>query len=177
MPWPKVRAYFIPFNHVLIADVFFIVCIKLCGRLRLHSWGQRYPRCFPSMSMTGLRQSHPHMAAVYLSGPSGSEPWHVMMYLAHQSILSLYCDNLPVLLTSVSPPTTLEAPHEVPVVPIALPNPESFLFLTQSLYFKNVRQLFEAFLSQYVRAHVVRLNDDLLDEKDTFNKMSKCTIQ
>ena len=114
--------------------------------------------------------AHTHMAAVYSSSPSGSKPRRVMMYLAHQSILSLYCDNLPVLLTSVSPPTTLEAPHEVPVVPIALPNPESFPFLTQSLYFKNVRQLFEAFLSQYARARVVRLNDDLLDEKDTFTK-------
>jgi len=88
-----------------------------------------------------------HMAAVYSSGPSGPEPQRVMMYPVHQSILSLYCANLPVLPTSVSPPTTPEAPHEVPVVPIALPNPESFPFLTQFLYLKNVRQLFDAFLS------------------------------
>ena len=88
-----------------------------------------------------------HMAAVYSSGPSGPEPRRVMMYPVHQSILSLYCANLPVLPTSVSPPTTLGAPHEIPVVPIALPNPESFPFLTQFLYLKNVRQLFEAFLS------------------------------
>jgi hypothetical protein len=88
-----------------------------------------------------------YMAAVYSSGPSGPEPQRVMMYPVHQSILSLYCANLPVLPTSVSPPTTLEALHEVPVVPIALPNPESFPFLTQFLYLKNVRQLFDAFLT------------------------------
>jgi hypothetical protein len=31
--------------------------------------------------------------------------------------------------------------------PIALPNPESFPFLTQFLYLKNVHQLFDAFLT------------------------------
>jgi hypothetical protein len=85
-----------------------------------------------------------HMAAVYSSGPSGPEPQRVMMYPVHQSILSLYCANLPVLPT---PPTTPDALHEVPVVPIALPNPESFPFLTQFLYLKNFRQLFDAFLT------------------------------
>ena len=84
------------------------------------------------------------MAAVYYSGLSGPEPRRVMMYPVHQSILSLYCANLPVFPT---PPTTPEALHEVPVVPIALPNPESFPFLTQFLYLKNFRQLFDVFLT------------------------------
>ena len=60
MPWPKVRLCFIPFNLVSIIDVFFIVCIKPCGRAKLHSQGQRCPRRLPSTSMTGLR-SHPHI--------------------------------------------------------------------------------------------------------------------
>jgi len=88
-----------------------------------------------------------HIAAVYSSGPSGPEPQRVLVYPVHQAILSLYCANLPVLPTPVSPPTTPEAPHEVSVVPITLPNPESFPFLTQFLYLKNVHQLFDAFLS------------------------------
>jgi len=70
-----------------------------------------------------------HMAAVYSSGPSGPELRRVIMYPVHQSILSLYCANLPVLPTLVPPPTTPEAPHEVPVMSIPLPNPESFPFL------------------------------------------------
>ncbi len=88
-----------------------------------------------------------HMAAVYSSGPSGPEPRRVMMYPVHQSILSLYCANLPVLPTSTPLPTAPEAPYEIPVVPIALPNPESFPFLTQFLYLKTVRPLFDALLS------------------------------
>jgi hypothetical protein len=88
-----------------------------------------------------------HMAAVYSSSPSGPEPRRVMMYPVHQSILSLYCTNLPVLSTSPPLPTNPEAPYEIPVVPIALPNPESFPFLTQFLYLKNVQSLFDAFLS------------------------------
>jgi hypothetical protein len=70
-----------------------------------------------------------------------------MMYPVHQSILSLYCANLPVLPTSPPLPTVPEASYEIPVVPLALPNPESFPFLTQFLYLKNVRPLFDAFLS------------------------------
>jgi len=71
-----------------------------------------------------------------------------MMYPIHQSILSIYCANLPVLEASALPPTNSESPEfEVPVVPLALPNPESFPFLTQFLYLKDTRTLFEAFLS------------------------------
>jgi hypothetical protein len=46
-----------------------------------------------------------------------------------------------------TPLTTPEALHKVPVVPIALPNPESFPFLMQFLYLKNIRQLFDMFLT------------------------------
>jgi hypothetical protein len=70
-----------------------------------------------------------------------------MMYPIHQSILSLYCANLPVLAASVPSPTNSESSYEVPVVPLALPNPESFPFLTQFLYLKDTQTLFEAFLS------------------------------
>jgi hypothetical protein len=87
-----------------------------------------------------------HMAAIYSSAPSGPEPCRVMMYPIHQSILSLYCANLPVLAASTPLPTTPEALFEVPVVPLALPNPDSFPHLTQFLYLKDVRPLFEAFL-------------------------------
>ncbi|KAI0284636.1 hypothetical protein BGY98DRAFT_526110 [Russula aff. rugulosa BPL654] len=88
-----------------------------------------------------------HMAAIYSSAPSGPEPRRVMMYPIHQSILSLYCANLPVLAASVPSPTNSESSYEVPVVPLALPNPESFPFLTQFLYLKDTQTLFEAFLS------------------------------
>ena len=88
-----------------------------------------------------------HMAAVYSSRPSGPEPRRVMMYPVHQSILSLYCVNLPVLPPTLPVSTNPEAPCEVPVVPIALPNPESFPFLVQFLYLKNTQQLFDAFLT------------------------------
>ena len=87
-----------------------------------------------------------HMAAIYSSAPSGPEPSRVMMYPIHQSILSLYCANLPVLAASTPLPTAPEASFEVPVVPLALPNPDSFPVLTQFLYLKNMRPLFEAFL-------------------------------
>ena len=70
-----------------------------------------------------------------------------MMYPIHQSILSLYCANLPVLAASVPSLTNSESSYEVPVVPLALPNPESFPFLTQFLYLKDTQTLFEAFLS------------------------------
>jgi hypothetical protein len=88
-----------------------------------------------------------HMAAIYSSAPSGPEPRRVMMYPIHQSILSLYCANLPVLEASALPPTNSESSFEVPVVPLALPNPESFPFLTQFLYLKDAHTLFEAFFS------------------------------
>ena len=87
-----------------------------------------------------------HMAAIYSSASPGPEPCRVMMYPIHQSILSLYCANLPVLAASTPLPTTPEAPFEVPVVPLALPNPDSFPLLTQFLYLKDVHPLFEAFL-------------------------------
>ena len=87
-----------------------------------------------------------HMAAIYSSASPGPEPCRVMMYPIHQSILSLYCANLPVLAASTPQPTTPEAPFEVPVVPLALPNPDSFPLLTQFLYLKDVHPLFEAFL-------------------------------
>ena len=61
MPWPKVRVCFIPFNRVLVTNVFFIVCIKFCGRPRPRSQGQRYPRRLPSTLTTRLRRSHPHI--------------------------------------------------------------------------------------------------------------------
>ena len=60
---------------------------------------------------------------------------------------SLYCANLPILLTSMPLPTAPKAPYKIPVMPIALPNPESFPFLTQFLYLKNVHPLFDMFLS------------------------------
>ena len=90
-----------------------------------------------------------HMAAIYSSAPSGPEPRRVMMYPIHQSILSLYCANLPVLAASapLSTNSESESSFEVPVVPLALPNPESFPFLTQFLYLKDAHTLFEAFLS------------------------------
>lgn len=87
------------------------------------------------------------MAAIYSSAPSGPEPRRVMMYPIHQSILSLYCANLPVLAASTPPRTNSESSFEVPVVPLALPNPDSFPFLTQFLYLKEAHTLFDAFLS------------------------------
>jgi len=70
----------------------------------------------------------------------------VTMYPIHQSILSLYCANLPVLPSSTARPTTAESPFEVPVVPLALPDPESFPVLTQFLYLKDVQPLLQTFL-------------------------------
>jgi hypothetical protein len=70
-----------------------------------------------------------------------------MMYPIHQSILSLYCANLPVLTASAPLPTDSESPLEIPVVPLALPNPDSFPFLIQFLYLKDTHTLLEAFLS------------------------------
>lgn len=87
------------------------------------------------------------MAAIYSSAPSGPEPRRVMMYPIHQSILSLYCANLPVLAASTPLPTNTESSFEVPVVPLALPNPDSFPFLTQFLYLKDAHTLFKTFLS------------------------------
>jgi hypothetical protein len=113
----------------------------------------------------GSTLSPTHMAAVYSSRPSGPEPRRVMMYPVHQLILSLYCANLPVLPNSPPPPTTPEAPHEIPVVPIALPSPESFPFLTQFLYLKNVQQLFDAFLSLTPASGI----PDDLDQPERYN--------
>ena len=67
-----------------------------------------------------------------------------MMYTIHQSILSLYCANLPMLAASTPSPTNSKYPFEVSIVPLALPNPDSFPFLTQFLYFKDAHALFEA---------------------------------
>jgi hypothetical protein len=68
------------------------------------------------------------------------------MYPIHHSILSLYCANLPVLPPSTPRPTTPESPFEVPVVPLALPHPDSFPTLTQFMYFKDVKSLLQTFL-------------------------------
>lgn len=87
-----------------------------------------------------------HMAAVYSSAPSAPEPRRVTMYPVHQSILSLYCANLPVLPPSTPCPATPASPFQVPVVPLALPHPESFPLLTQFLYLKDKQPLFQAFL-------------------------------
>lgn len=101
-----------------------------------------------AISVDGLTSSTlpTHMAAVYSSAPSASEPRRVTMYPIHQSILSLYCANLPVLPSSTPRPTTPESAFEVPVVPLALPNPESFPVLTQFLYLKDVQPLLQTFL-------------------------------
>ncbi|KAI0305295.1 hypothetical protein B0F90DRAFT_1184118 [Multifurca ochricompacta] len=87
-----------------------------------------------------------HMAAVYSSSPSAPEPRRVTLYPIHQSILSLYCANLPVLTPSTPRPTTPGSSFEVPVVPLALPHPESFSVLVQFLYLKDVQPLLETFL-------------------------------
>ena len=68
------------------------------------------------------------------------------MYPIHHSILSLYCANLPVLPPSTPRPTTPESPFEVPVVPLALSDPDSFPTLTQFMYFKDAKSLLQAFL-------------------------------
>jgi len=86
------------------------------------------------------------MAAVYSSAPSAPEPRHVTMYPVHQSILSLYCANLPVLPSFTPQPATPSSSFRVPVVPLALPHPESFPLLTQFLYLKDVQLLFQTFL-------------------------------
>lgn len=87
-----------------------------------------------------------HMVAVYSSASSASEPRRVTMYPIHQSILSLYCSNLPVLPASTALPTAPGTSFEVPVVPLAVPNPESFPILIQFLYLKDVHALLNAFL-------------------------------
>ncbi|KAI9444161.1 hypothetical protein H4582DRAFT_1919744 [Lactarius indigo] len=87
-----------------------------------------------------------HMAAVYSSAPSAPEPRRVTMYPVHQSILSLYCANLPVFPPSTPRPATPISPFQVPVVPLALPHPESFPVLTQFLYLKDTQSLFQTFL-------------------------------
>ena len=69
-----------------------------------------------------------------------------MMYPIHQLILSLYCANLPMLEASGLPLTNSESSFKVPIVPLTLPNPESFPFLTQFLYIKDAHTLFEVFL-------------------------------
>ena len=86
-----------------------------------------------------------HMAAVYSSAPSSPEKRQVTMYPIHHSILALYCANLPVLPPSAAQ-TTTECPYEVPVVPLALPDPESFPLLTQFLYLKDAQPLLQTFL-------------------------------
>ena len=88
-----------------------------------------------------------HMVAVYSSTPSDSESRRILLYPIHNSILSLYCANLPVLAASTPLLATPETPLEVPVVPLALPHPESFPVLVQFLYLKDARSLFDFFLS------------------------------
>jgi hypothetical protein len=51
--------------------------------------------------------------------------------------------------------------------PIALPNPESFPFLTQFLYLKNVHQLFDAFLTLTL-ANGIHEDLDQPGQHDTF---------
>jgi len=87
------------------------------------------------------------MVAVYSSTPSDSESRRILLYPIHNSILSLYCANLPVLAASTPLLATPETPLEVPVVPLALPHPESFPVLVQFLYLKDARSLFDFFLS------------------------------
>ncbi len=87
-----------------------------------------------------------HMAAVYSSAPSAPEPRRVTMYPVHQSILSLYCANLPVLPPSTPRSAIPNSSFQVPVVPLALPHPESFPVLTQFLYLKDMQSLFQTFL-------------------------------
>jgi hypothetical protein len=110
--------------------------------------GSTLPKTLP-ISVGGPTSSTlpTHMAAVYLSAPSGPETRKVTMYPIHHSILLLYCANLPVLPPSNARPPTPESPFEVPVVPLALPDPESFPLLTQFLYFKDVQPLLQTFLS------------------------------
>ncbi|KAI0267303.1 hypothetical protein BC834DRAFT_842550 [Gloeopeniophorella convolvens] len=87
-----------------------------------------------------------HMVAVYSSAPSAPEPRRVTLYPIHQSILSTYCANLPVLATSTPQARGSGVPFEVPVVPLALPHPESFPMLSQFLYLKDAQVLLEHFL-------------------------------
>ena len=77
-----------------------------------------------SIGQTSTTMPPTHIAAAYSSAPSGPESCRVMMYLIHQSII--YCANLPMLAPSMTLPTTPEAPFEVPVVLLALPNLDSF---------------------------------------------------
>jgi len=88
-----------------------------------------------------------HMVAVYSSTPSDSESRRILLYPIHNSILSLYCANLPVLAASTPLLATPKTLLEVPVVPLALPHPESFPVLVQFLYLKDARSLFDFFLS------------------------------
>jgi len=103
----------------------------------------RHPSQWPNFNVNA---SHTY-GGDYSSAPSGPEPRHVMVYPIHQSIHSLYCANLPVLAESTPPPTNSEFSFEVPVVPLALSNPDSFPFLIQFLYLKDGHALFENFLS------------------------------
>ena len=127
MPWPKVQVCFILFSLVLITDVFFYSMYQALPSTKAVLSGSTLPKTLAiNINNHGSTTAPTHMAAVYSSGPSGPELQCVMMYPVHQAILSLYCANLPMLPTPVSPLTTPEAPHEAPVVPITLLNPESF---------------------------------------------------
>jgi hypothetical protein len=108
--------------------------------------GSTLPKTLPiSVSCPASYILPTHMAAVYSSAPSCPDKRKVTMYPIHNSILAIYCANLPVLPLSATQ-TTTEGPFEVPVVPLALPDPDSFPLLIQFLYLKDAHPLLQSFL-------------------------------
>ncbi|KAI0319345.1 hypothetical protein OF83DRAFT_1055170 [Amylostereum chailletii] len=87
-----------------------------------------------------------HMLAVWGNFQKPTERCKVTMHPVHNSVLSVYCANLPPLPTPDMPlDRSSGVKYTVPVVPLGVPSPTTFPRLCNYLYTKDYHSLFQSF--------------------------------
>lgn len=118
-----------------------------------------------------------HMLAVHsststpLAGPS--KPRKVTLFPAHATVLAANCANLPALPRSIATTTDLressiqglgkEVDASLPLVPLALPSPETFAQLSTFLYTRRADQLLASLMPSAPSSSTPSTSTDSLD--------------
>jgi hypothetical protein len=88
-----------------------------------------------------------HMLAVHGPKPPSAPRTKVTLYPVHSIVLSSYCAKLPAFPTSEPMPSTSSSQtHKIPVRPLCLPCPSTYVHLAAFLYTKRTDMLFASLM-------------------------------
>ena len=122
--------------------------MKVCSGIRAppFSSANGLPKELTVLAHDLSSQMPTHLFAVYDKSENGART-SMSLFPAHNIILSSYCANMPPLsLSPASPPLEKGGPIQLPVVPMALPHPQSYGHIQRYLYTKDRINFFMSML-------------------------------